>query len=253
MPVRATVADIQNSRYCTVLGLCSNNLAEIIPALNECTQRLLQALGNTPYVKVAFNVNKEHPYLTLPRQFARMINMDYCRVPMRIHNQFYEYLPGGIGLQDGALSSPDWCGNVNGYERDTAPTIREIDPTNQLVRVYATNSTDIGKQVLITGLDQNGLYWLRLGEIAEHGWIAGRQYNADVWHQYCRRNIMPNEITLKDGTVRSKWLESPDGVMETVSTTQLEKTCFSEYIRAIEVFGAQELGVHFSANPRGNR
>jgi len=108
----------------------------------------------------------------------------------------------------------------------------------------------IGEPKRARSLDANGLMWLRLGEIAEQGWIQGKQYNADVWHQYCRRNIMANEITLKDGTVRSKWLESPDGVMETVSTTQLEKTCFSEYIAAIESFGAQELGVHFSANPR---
>jgi len=111
----------------------------------------------------------------------------------------------------------------------------------------------IGEADRARGLDANGLMWLRLAEIAEQGWIQGRQYNADVWHQYCRRNIMPNEITLKDGTVRSKWIESPDGVMETVSTTQLEKTCFSEYIRAIEVFATQELGCQLSANPRGNK
>lgn len=157
MPVRQTVADVQNSRLPSTLGLCNNNLAEIIPALNECTQRLIQAMGNTPYVRVAFTVDRSHPYITLPRQFARMINMDYCQVPMRIYNQFYEFLPGGIGLQDVKTGVRDWCGNVAGYERNTVPTMRDIDPTNQIVRVYTTNTTDIGKQVLITGLDQNGL------------------------------------------------------------------------------------------------
>ena len=33
------------------------------------------------------------------------------------------------------------------------------------------------------GIDQNGLYWLRLGEIADQAWQGGRQYNSDVWHE----------------------------------------------------------------------
>lgn len=157
MPVRICVADVRLSRFSTVLGLTSNNLAEIIPALNEVQQRLIYAMGDIPYARVAFNVNQTHPYITLPRQFARMINMDICREPFRIHNAFYEFLPGGVGLQDVPKNAVDWCGMVAGYERESVPTMRDIDLTNQLVRVYATNTKDYGKQVLITGLDQNGL------------------------------------------------------------------------------------------------
>lgn len=157
MPVRLTVADVRLSRFSTVAGLCSNNLAEIIPALNECVQRLIYAMGDTPYAKAAFTVYPDHPYITLPRQFARMINMDVCRTPVRIHNAFWEFLPGGVGLQDVTTNRADWCGTVAGYERQSVPTMRDIDPTNQLVRVYASNTKDYGKQVMITGLDQNGL------------------------------------------------------------------------------------------------
>ena len=101
----------------------------------------------------------------------------------------------------------------------------------------------------VRGLDQNGLYWLRLGEVADQAWLNKRQYNSDCWHDYARRNLMPETITTKDGEVRSKWIEAPDGKLTVISTTQLERACFAEYTTIVEVFGAG-LGVEFSANPR---
>jgi len=101
----------------------------------------------------------------------------------------------------------------------------------------------------VRGLDQNGLYWLRLGEIAEQAWQGGRQYNSDVWHEYARRELMPETITTKTGEVRSKWIEMPDGTLTVISTTQLERRCFAEYTTIVEAFGAG-LGVAFSVNPR---
>ena len=106
----------------------------------------------------------------------------------------------------------------------------------------------VREQPRARGLDQNGLYWLRLSEVAGQGWVQGKQFNADCWHEYCKRHIMPDEIVTKDGETISKWVELPDGVMTVVSTTILEKKCFADYITAVEVFGAS-LGVQFSARP----
>lgn len=106
----------------------------------------------------------------------------------------------------------------------------------------------IREQPRARGLDDNALYWLRLGEIAEQGWIHGKQFNADCWHEYSKRHIMPDEITTKDGGKRSKWTELPDGTMTVASTTILERGCFREYRTLVEVFGAS-LGVQFSARP----
>lgn len=99
------------------------------------------------------------------------------------------------------------------------------------------------------GLDANGYYWLRLGEIANQAWLNGRQFSSDCWHEYAKRNLMPEEVTTKDGATRPKWLETPDGVLTVISTTQLERRCFADYTSAVEAFGAS-LGVLFSANPR---
>ena len=99
------------------------------------------------------------------------------------------------------------------------------------------------------GLDANGYYWLRLGEIAKQAWFNGRQFEADIWHEHAKREIMNDTITTKDGVQRSKWIEMPSGLPTVISTTQLEKGCFADYTNEVEVFGA-ELGVMFSANPR---
>jgi hypothetical protein len=110
----------------------------------------------------------------------------------------------------------------------------------------------IREEVKARGLDANGYYWLRLTEIAEQAWFNGRQFSKEVWHEYARQNLMPDTITTKDGEIRSKWIESPDGAPVVISTTNLERRCFAEYTEAVEAFGAG-LGVHFSANPRDER
>lgn len=94
------------------------------------------------------------------------------------------------------------------------------------------------------GIDQNGLYWRRIGDIAEQAWLKGRQYSKEVWHEYLARNEMPEEIVTKDGEMRSKWEESPDGAMTVISTSRLSKGSFAEYTEAVEAFGAS-LGVKF--------
>ncbi len=99
------------------------------------------------------------------------------------------------------------------------------------------------------GLDANGYYWLRMGEIAKSAWLEGRQYNADCWHEYAKRSIMPDVVTTKDGIECSKWLELPDGSLTVISTTQLEKSFFAKFTTMVEAFGAN-LGVEFSADPR---
>lgn len=102
------------------------------------------------------------------------------------------------------------------------------------------------------GLDQNGLYWKRVGEIAEQGWLEGRQYSKDIWHQFLAKYEMPEEVEIKDGSKRSKWESMPDGTQAAISTTMLSMACFAEYTTIVTAFGAS-LGVHFSARDYGIR
>lgn len=91
----------------------------------------------------------------MPARYARIINMAVCRMGVRIQNEFYEVLEAGIGLQPGTNCS-DWCGAVEGFERGVWPTQIDLTSTNQKLRVYYTDPSDIGKRLLIQGLDSSG-------------------------------------------------------------------------------------------------
>lgn len=99
--------------------------------------------------------------------------------------------------------------------------------------------------------DANSRMWAGpLRDIAEQAWIEGRQHSAEVWHEYFKRELLPEEFDAercKDGYV--KWVFDPAGERVLVgSSTQLTVKGFAEYLTAIEAFGAS-LGVLFSASP----
>lgn len=149
------------------IGACSTDLPTIAKYVNRAQQMLIGCAGETGFFggwqKVVFKVDRCFPYITLPAQFARAINMDVCRFPIRIQNEFFEFLEAGIGLQDFYRNRQwrlgDWCGALQGFERGTHPTMVDLTNTNQLLRVYITDTRDVGKRILFTpAKDQNGNY-----------------------------------------------------------------------------------------------
>ncbi len=97
-------------------------------------------------------------------------------------------------------------------------------------------------------LDQNALMWAGpLRDIAEQAWVEGRQYSAEVWHEFFKREFLPNSPGegTKDGY--QKWVDLPTGVMVLVgSTTQLTVRGMSDYLEQVYAYGAS-LGVQFGA------
>ncbi len=158
--MNSTLRDLQLSDFPQAVGLCANDLPGIAAKGNRAQWQLILAGGETGFwggwQKVVFKVSRCHPYITLPRPFARAINMDVCRTPIRIQNEFYEELEAGVGLQ-GFSQCRDWCGALEGYERGVWPTMRDVDPANQFLRVYLTDPRDINLRLLVgPALDQNG-------------------------------------------------------------------------------------------------
>lgn len=159
--MKATLGNLRASRFPAVIGVCADD-PTVAQVCNECQQRLIDAAGETGWAngwsRVAFTISRANPYITLPRQFVRAINLDVCSFPINLNNEFYEFLPGGVGLK-GVNQRPDWCGNLEGFERGTSPVMVDLTPTNQRLRVYLTDTRDAGRRVLIQGaLDQNGVY-----------------------------------------------------------------------------------------------
>lgn len=80
--------------------------------------------------------------------------------------------------------------------------------------------------------DANARYWALLTEIAEQAVVDGKRFSRDAWHQHFRDQYAPKE-------------DSPSGPVA-MSTSQMNKQTFSEYMQRVEVFAAQTLGVEFS-------
>ncbi len=104
-------------------------------------------------------------------------------------------------------------------------------------------------------LDQNARMWAGpLKDISKQGWIEGRQYSEETWHEHFKREFLPDDTVLsadelmeqvKDPTRYRKWGVSPWGErICTGSTTDLTKRGMAIYMQQIEAFGAG-LGVQF--------
>lgn len=158
--IRSTLGMLANSQFPQSIGVCANDLPLIAATANRCQQMLIDAGGETGWLggwmKVVFAVDRCNPYVTLPREFSRIINLDACRFPMQLQNEFYEFLEAGVGLQSYGKCQ-NWCGAIGGYGRGFFPVLRELDPVGQQLRVYLTDARDIGRRVLVgPAWDQNG-------------------------------------------------------------------------------------------------
>lgn len=178
--MRVTLSSVQQSMLPKAIGLCAADLPSIAAYVNRAQERLINCGGETGWIggwqHVAFPISPCHPYFTLPPEWSRVINMDICRFPLRIQNEFYEYLEAGPGLQGCPIprnandfkelnQTPNFgnwrrgrCGALQGLERGmNFPLFRDIEPLNQYVKIYTTNVLDVGKRVLIgPAWDQNG-------------------------------------------------------------------------------------------------
>ena len=76
----------------------------------------------------------------------------------------------------------------------------------------------------------NRRYWAILNQIADEAWLEGRQYSADVWHEFMKRRFV--------GTV-----DLPGGVSMAESSAHLNTAEFAVFTEKVEVFAATELGI----------
>lgn len=118
-----------------------------------------------------------------------------------------------------------------------------IDPVHPLEII-------IREEVKVRGLDANARMWVGpLSDIARQAWVEGRQFSDVVWHEYFKKEYLPEDDDpeleqLAKGWYR-KWDYGPDGERVLVgSTTQLTKRGFANYLEQIYSYGAG-LGVQF--------
>ncbi len=85
--------------------------------------------------------------------------------------------------------------------------------------------------------EQNRRYFgYVLKTIADQAWVDGRQFNADVWHEYFARKFgICEDVTLPDGEV----------IVRRKSTTDMSVGDFADYMTRVEVDAAQSFGVEW--------
>lgn len=162
---RITLRHFRDSRGPTAVGICKDNFKVLADTVNTAQRRLLYAreAGDEgwwgTWSEVAFsNVSRTNPYITAPREIARIEKLNVCDCPMRIQNQFYEYLDFGNGRL------PKRCGtnwltlSRQAYTRNTVPTFVDQTVTPCIIRVYPTMAadTDSVKRIFLQGVDNNG-------------------------------------------------------------------------------------------------
>ena len=76
----------------------------------------------------------------------------------------------------------------------------------------------------------NRRYWAILNQISEEGWIEGRQYSAEVWHDFFKRRFI--------GII-----DIPGGSSMSESSAKLNTAEFAEYVLRVEMFASCELGI----------
>jgi len=101
-------------------------------------------------------------------------------------------------------------------------------------------------------LDQNALMWAGpLRDISEQCWSDGRQFRAEVWHEYFKAQFLPEQYDpdLCKTEHYRKWDYDPGGAPVLVgSTSDLTVKGFAQYLEQIHAFGAQ-MGVEFHEAP----
>lgn len=151
-----TLAQLKASRLGKVLGICPDT-SDFLEYANEAMERLAHR-GNWKGTFQRMRLCLTEGCITLPRIVESFQTISLCAEPVRVVNQFYEFLPNGNGLawNNGCDS---WCGDPMLIDRGYFPTTSDIRGT-KTIRLYYTVSSDIGKRVLIQGYDANGI-WIR--------------------------------------------------------------------------------------------
>lgn len=158
---RLRLYDCRNSRLPALVGICTADTPGIAAMVNAAQRRLV--LGREAgdegwwgsWAEVAFNtVSCTYPYITCPREIARIERINVCNRPIPIQNQFFEYLDFGNGRLPKQCPRDNF-GILQGFTRNNAVTFRDLSPAPQIIRIFATDPADINasRRVLLQGLD----------------------------------------------------------------------------------------------------
>jgi hypothetical protein len=158
---RLRLYDIRLGRLPAAIGNCAADLPSVRAAVNTAQRRLLfckESLDEgwwATWAEIAFNVSRTTPYITLPREVARLEAANICNRPIQINNQFAEYLRFGNGRLPKCFPNLRNTCLPQIYTRNNAVTFTDLTNPPQYLSVHFSDPADEGKRVLLQGLDNN--------------------------------------------------------------------------------------------------
>ncbi len=174
--MRTTLADARNSRIPSAMGLCPTE-PKFLAILNEAQSRLLTK-GMWFGTVAKYRICVSDGCVTLPVQISTIEKAAVCGAPIRVHDQWYEFLENGFGTRNGSPNNSttsgtttsssccgtgpnNWgCGLGEVLYRGRFCTFRDIVPSGKLLNFICDLISDVGKEVLALGYDDNG-NWIR--------------------------------------------------------------------------------------------
>lgn len=156
---RTRLYDLRMSRAAQAVGLCKADLSRIADMANSAQRRLLldRSAGDEgwwgTWAEMAFSVSTSNPYITTPRDVARLEQVVICNEPVLVHNQFFEYIQLGNGRLPKTCRG-DCYKPLSVLSRNTVPTFADLSGKPRTIRMYPTDPLDYdNKRVLIQGTD----------------------------------------------------------------------------------------------------
>lgn len=160
--MRPTLSTFRAQWPSEVMGLCQAD-PQVAAYCNDSTERLMMDpmtpdegwWGGWATMQLTANRFLNSAYVTTPREIARLIVMGICQRPVPIRNGFYEYLHFGAGLEPKLCQAG--CGQeFQSLDRDNVVTLSDLTAPAKTIRIYPTDTRDVGMRVLLQGLDTNG-------------------------------------------------------------------------------------------------
>lgn len=162
---RLRLYDLRLSRLPERVGLCQGDLPQLCNYINSAQERLItcKEAGDEgwwgTWAEIGFTVSRTTPYITLPREGARLELANICQRPVPLNNQFYEYLEFGNGRLPRLRQGANWWPLTQVMTRNNVITFQDLNTTTpQLIQIYATNAADMDgtHRVLIQGTNAQG-------------------------------------------------------------------------------------------------
>lgn len=163
MPQRLRLYDMRMSDLPEAVGLCVGDVNGLSRVVNRAETNLLHCKEVSEdgwwgtWAEIEFTVSRTSPEVILPREVARLEQIDVCGHPVGVNNQLWEYLQFGNGRMraGGSACRHRRCLPTAAYTRNNAVTQVAFGPAPQILSVYITSSADAGKRIFLQGVDSN--------------------------------------------------------------------------------------------------